>query len=128
MEIIFEFARTRGAWRPRVGVQVASDNERNYKRSDSRLVKSRRLMAFGWGRRGSLNRAGSGINLIPKTASSRYAGKLHPAGKILLGEGGAFILIYANNMAYISRILSYFYGDARLSGRQGRGATAGGEY
>ena len=34
----------------------------------------------------------------------------------------AFILIYANNMAYISRILSYFYGDARLSGCASGGA------
>lgn len=53
---------------------------------------------------------------------------IHPkGGKILRGERKkerekerkefAFILIYANNMAYISRILSYFYGDARLSGR-----------
>ena len=37
----------------------------------------------------------------------------------------AFILIYANNMAYISRILSYFYGDARLSGRLGTRGTRG---
>lgn len=50
---------------------------------------------------------------------------IHPKRSEMLREGRegererkefAFILIYANNIAYISRILSYFYGDARLSG------------
>lgn len=97
-------------------------HKRNYKRNTIRVSLNRWLMAFGWSSGGSLKHASHrGINLIPKTASSRYAGKLHPTSEILRGEGEevAFILIYANNMAYISRILSYFYGDARLSASGG---------
>lgn len=44
------------------------------------------------------------------------AGKTAPSHRDASAASLAFILIYANNMAYIRRILSYFYGDARLSG------------